>query len=291
VITESAKLDSDVVCPRTFEGPALVIGADGITLDLRGFSVLASTHDAEQTAIVTDRPHSDVTLRDGTLAGVSWEANPLSVQLSDSIIRDLHTEGLGGMYVVGDRNLIRDNHVFASFSGMSIGGDFNRIVDNEVRAVEGYGIGATGRGFEIDRNRVTLSESYGFHDGIVVWDFEDIQIRRNIVSANSSEGIELRQGVGAFVDRNTTVRNRVGIWVDDLATEIVLNRNQANNNATTYDDSGSGIQVNSRSTLIKRNTADDNLDYGIWAVPGVVDGGGNRASGNGIADCLNVTCR
>lgn len=291
VITKSVKLDSDVVCHPDFEGSALVIGADGITLDLRGFSVLASTFDAEQTAIVTDRPHRNVTLRDGTLAGVSWEANPLSVQLSDSIIRDLHTEGLGGMYVFGDRNLIRANHVFASFSGMGIRGDFNRVVDNEVRAVEGYGIGATGRAFEIDRNRVTLSETYGFHDGIVVWDFEDIQIRRNIVSAYSSEGIEVRQGVGALVDRNTTIQNRVGIWVDDLASEIVLDRNQAHNNATSYDDSGSGIQVNSTSTLIRRNSANNNLDYGIWAVPGVVDGGGNSASGNGIADCVNVHCR
>jgi hypothetical protein len=40
------------------------------------------------------------------------------------------------------------------------------------------------------------------------------------------------------------------------------------------------------------NTANDNTDLGIEAVPGVIDGGGNKASGNGNpAQCLNVRCR
>jgi hypothetical protein len=291
VITESIKLDSDVVCPADFEGSALVIGADNITVDLRGFSVLASIYDAEQTAITTDRPHRNVTLRGGTVAGVSWEATPLSVELSDSVLRDLDAEGLGGFYVFGDRNVVRDNHVFASFSGMGIRGDFNRVVDNEVRAVEGYGIGASGRGFKLDRNSVSLSETYGFHDAIAVWNFQDIQIRRNVVSAFASDGIEIGSGSGALIDRNIAVHNVNGIRVDEQASEVVVSRNQANDNYSSYSESGTGIRVDSASTVIERNTANNNLDYGIWAVPGVIDGGGNRASSNGIADCVNVICR
>jgi hypothetical protein len=39
------------------------------------------------------------------------------------------------------------------------------------------------------------------------------------------------------------------------------------------------------------NTANRNHDLGIEAVPGVIDGGGNKASGNGNpAQCLNVVC-
>jgi len=291
VLTESVKLDSDVVCPADFEGSALVIGADNITVDLRGFSVLASIYDSEQTAITTDRPRRNVTLRGGTLAGVSWEATPLRVELSDSVLRDLDAEGLGGFYVIGDRNLVRDNHVFASFSGMGIRGDFNRVVDNDVRAVEGYGIGAAGRGFEIERNTVTLSESYGFHDAIAVWGFQDIQIRRNVVTSFDSDGIEIGSGSGALIDRNVADHNANGIRVDELASEVVVSRNKANNNSSSYLESGTGIRVDSASTLVKQNTANDNLDYGIWAVPEVSDGGGNRASGNGIADCVNVACR
>jgi hypothetical protein len=291
VITDSVKLDSDVVCPADFEGSALVIGADNITVDLHGFSVLASIHDADQTAISTDRPHRNVTLRNGSLAGVSWEATPLSVELSDSVLRDLNAEGLGGFYVSGDHNVIRNNHVFASFSGMGINGDFNRVLENDVSAAEGTGISASGRGLELARNTVTLDRAYGFHDAISVGNFQDVHIHRNIVSAFSSDGIVIGSGTGALIDRNIAVHNANGILVSAQASEVVVSRNRADDNYSSYLENGTGIRVDSASTVIERNTANNNFEYGIWAVPGVVDGGGNAASGNGIADCVNVACR
>ena len=36
--------------------------------------------------------------------------------------------------------------------------------------------------------------------------------------------------------------------------------------------------------------ANSNLGYGINAVPGVVDGGGNTAADNGLENCVNVSC-
>ena len=42
-------------------------------------------------------------------------------------------------------------------------------------------------------------------------------------------------------------------------------------------------------SLVARNTANDNSGYGIYA-PNVRDGRGNRATGNGIANCVGVTC-
>jgi len=46
------------------------------------------------------------------------------------------------------------------------------------------------------------------------------------------------------------------------------------------------------SVVLTRNTANDNGDFGIEAVLGVTDGGGNKASGNGNPlQCLNVFCR
>jgi hypothetical protein len=39
------------------------------------------------------------------------------------------------------------------------------------------------------------------------------------------------------------------------------------------------------------NIANQNQDLGIEAVPGVIDGGGNRAAGNGNPlQCTNVLC-
>ena len=53
-----------------------------------------------------------------------------------------------------------------------------------------------------------------------------------------------------------------------------------------------GIDVDAPGTIIRVNTAVNNGDLGIEAVAGVIDGGGNRASGNGnLLQCTNVTCR
>jgi hypothetical protein len=290
VITESVKLDSDVICPHDFGGAALVIGADNIKLDLRGFSVVGPDNE-ELAAIESDTPHHNVTIRDGFIRSEFDQGTQIRVELSQSVLRNLNAAGIGGVTLIGDRNVVQANSIFASFSGLRIFGDDNRVFGNRVRAVEGYGIGATGRGIEIDRNTVTLSETYGFHDAIAVWDFEDIEIQRNVVTSFDSDGIEIGRGSGALIDRNIAAHNANGIRVDDLASEVVVSRNQTNDNASGYSESGTGIRVDSASTLITRNTANDNLDYGIWAVPGVLDGGGNSASGNGIADCVNVTCR
>jgi hypothetical protein len=43
---------------------------------------------------------------------------------------------------------------------------------------------------------------------------------------------------------------------------------------------------------VEKNRADDNRDLGIEAEAGAVDGGGNKASGNGNpAQCVNVACK
>ncbi len=52
-----------------------------------------------------------------------------------------------------------------------------------------------------------------------------------------------------------------------------------------------GIEVIAPGTFIGWNTATKNGDLGIEAVPGVTDGGGNHASGNGNPlQCVNVRC-
>jgi hypothetical protein len=50
--------------------------------------------------------------------------------------------------------------------------------------------------------------------------------------------------------------------------------------------------VGSQGTVIRANIANGNADLGIEAVAGAIDGGGNRASGNGDPrQCVNVKCR
>jgi parallel beta-helix repeat protein len=76
-----------------------------------------------------------------------------------------------------------------------------------------------------------------------------------------------------------------GIFVDAATTGTRVRGNVAANNG---DD---GIDVESPATTLIDNVANNNHDLGIDAVTGVVDGGGNKASGNGNPlQCLNVSC-
>jgi hypothetical protein len=73
--------------------------------------------------------------------------------------------------------------------------------------------------------------------------------------------------------------------VGSTAADTLLERNFAEG---AGDD---GFDVESGATTLTKNTANHNDDLGIEALPGVTDGGGNKASGNGNPlQCTNVFC-
>lgn len=73
--------------------------------------------------------------------------------------------------------------------------------------------------------------------------------------------------------------------VTSVATGNLLDRNTSSSN------NADGILVSGSGHTIRSNTARNNDGWGIYAAPGNVDGGGNRASGNAEpAQCFNVTC-
>ena len=176
-----------------------------------------------------------------------------------------------------------------------------------------------GAGNRIERNRLIDNG-----DGIIAVDVQDTLISRNLLTdTGSSTTPEESGGFGILVDggdrttvdrniltggrgpaifvsvleaptvpednvvsRNVVTSNQTdGILVDSGATGTLLVRNLASRNG---DD---GIDVDVPATTLTRNIANRNRDLGIEAVPGVIDGGGNRAAGNGNpAQCINVTC-
>ncbi len=198
------------------------------------------------------------------------------------------------------RNQFRKNSISHS-QGPAIdladGAAHNRVEKNRISA-NGDGITTfEARRNLISRNTITGTgffgdpESGGFG---IIFDGAD----RNIVQKNSITG---GRGQAIFVtsldspgtsDRNVVSRNVVnselsdGILVGGGATLTLIKRNSANHSG---DD---GIDVNAAGTKLTRNTANRNHDLGIEAVPGVIDGGGNKASGNGNpAQCTNVACK
>jgi parallel beta-helix repeat protein len=136
----------------------------------------------------------------------------------------------------------------------------------------------------------------GFPDnggfGITLDGAVDSLVQRNVVTGGKGPAIFVTslesQGTS---DRNVISHNVAnskfsdGILVNADATATLLERNTANGNG--HD----GIEVSAAGTTLTRNTANFNHELGIEAVPGVTDGGGNRARGNGNPlQCTNVTC-
>jgi large repetitive protein len=152
VITNSITLDADLTCP----GDGLVIGNDGITLDLGGHQISGGRGTGVDVA-----GHRHVTVRDGTLDGFRThvQLGRTAGSLSDARIVELTfrngefaLDGYadrsiiafntsadvrpqfgvfgGDLQVSGDRNLIVGN--VARMNALAVGGARNRVIGNRV---------------------------------------------------------------------------------------------------------------------------------------------------------------
>lgn len=313
MLTQDTTLDSDLVnCP----GHGVVIGASGITLDLAGHTI-DGTYASGSRGVNNRGGHDGVTVKHGTIRefGVSVDllnqrGGELGHLVADGLILvqespDIRVERNvvgGGIQVIGDsdRVLITRNDVDRAFfvqGGLppigTLGPPFFPVFPDDViidrntirpfmsltqapnasvtrnqvlgspadEAPAGIHIrGSLGGGTLADRNEVS-----GDTVGIAVSNTDAI-LTRNLVSDNDMDGIQVvnafRPVPGIVVDRNRSERNG-----DD------------------------GIDVDVPAT-ISNNFANFNGDLGIEAVPGVTDGGGNKASGNGNpAQCVGVRCK
>jgi hypothetical protein len=151
-------------------------------------------------------------------------------------------------------------------------------------------------------NSVTRAGSLGdpnsFGVGVLLNGVSDTVVRANAIADSRGIGAGIVVGLppefgplprpvhGNVVTRNlVTGQHADGIFVAPVAQDTILARNTANDNAAD------GIHVLSPSTLLRRNVADGNGAFGIEAVDGVIDAGGNEASGNGNpAQCTGVAC-
>jgi parallel beta-helix repeat protein len=298
-ITADTTLDSDLVdCPNN----GIVIGADDITLDLNGHTI--SGDDEPFAACPENEPCDTGVLNDGR--------NDLIVK--DGKITDF---GLGVVLVETKRNRVRDvaavenafegivifrsmrthvqggaasrNGVGESRPGIAlVASDDNRITGNKLSGNGDLGLFMAAA----DRNLIRHNKTRGHPEGGMIIEGDRNEIVRNR-SAQEGGGILItivnRGGtaVGNVIRRNEVRDARAaGIAVDQAAERTLVKGNFVAGSGR------SGIGVGSSSTTITNNRAVRNDRFGIEAVEGVTDGGGNRASGNGRArQCVNVRCR
>jgi parallel beta-helix repeat protein len=293
-ITQDTKLDADLIdCP----GDGIAIGAPNITLDLNGHTV-DGTHGQQLgvpggTGIDNSAGHDGVQLKGpGTVRDFVYGVMLLNA--SDNVVNVLEASAnLYGIYLDGDtatgnvfvRNVLVDN-VFAGITvtdayALNVAAGYNSVRRNTAFK-NGYGILLGGYG---DGNVISHNTLYENDKGILLSDsFGRTLVSKNDVFRNSLTGIDSIELQNSRIEKNQVLGNDgVGIKIDDRNN--LIEGNDANRNA------GDGIFVSAENT-VRRNTANRNGDLGIYAEEGVIDGGGNKAFGNGNPlQCLNVACK
>jgi nitrous oxidase accessory protein NosD len=224
------------------------------------------------------------------------DADDSRVQYNHLDGNDHGIAGFGG----GSLNTVRYNAVSHSRgSAIDVGGDgasaisvrYNRLKDNGDGILVGDAPDTV-----VSDNVVTGTGNFGCPDtgrfGIILDGTDHTTVDRNIVTGGRDPAIFVAQlDAPTAAENNVISRNRAtskvwdGIFIGTGRTGTVVIRNIANRNA---DD---GIDVREARTTVTRNIADHNHDLGIEAIPGVIDGGGNHAVGNGNpAQCTGITC-
>lgn len=319
-VTADTTLDRDLVdCP----GEGVVIGADGIRLDLNGHTIDGDGRDVgspDDDGVDNTGGFDDVVIANGRIqgfeagvrlgefAGVEGRGQAernevLDLRLVDNdtgvLVIDSHrnrvwrnrvdnVDGGSGISLANraSGNLIAENVLTRAGFGIDVVGDSNRLVDNSAFA-NAIGISlsfATG-------NKVVsndLHDNNGF--GIQLAGADENRLVGNRLVRNFDAGIQLFGSRRNLVAHNRAGLSRGaessdGIRLDHGSLDNRLTRNAARRNR---DD---GIEVLGAGTLLTGNGARRNGDLGIEAGAGVLDGGGNRAARNGNpAQCTGVRC-
>jgi parallel beta-helix repeat protein len=295
-VTADVRFTGSVVCQTLPPGASgLVIGAPGITIDLHGYN-LQGPSASRAAAIDNSGGFDDVTVRGidnvGMYSGSTLAGFPGGVHLENAsgnrVLYVRTSVDLSG----GSGNEVR--HSFLNGEGLRARNTSGLVVADNVA----------------DFGPIDLS---GLLDSRVVrnsmhppywWFCCEHAIRlagnRNVIKENSvsgwAGGLVLLSGADNKLLDNTVFETHLaqtdpygvdgdGIFVGAFTAGTILRGN------LVHDNEGDGIDVHAAETRITDNGADDNGDFGIDAVPGVTDGGGNSASGNGNPlGCRNVAC-
>lgn len=179
-IIANLELDHDLTCP----GDGLIVGTDGITIDLNGHTIAGSGNGVG----ISVNGRSNVSILGGTLR--NFEAG---VRITDST-----------------SIVVKQNQFLENRDGVDLqrGSRRNTIKENEFWDNRARGIML--RGGSAD-NVIKENTFTGNRVGILVFGGVDSTVQENIVSASGLAGIRLIIGTGNLIVENTVVSNPAGI--------------------------------------------------------------------------------
>jgi CSLREA domain-containing protein len=208
--------------------------------------------------------------------------------------------------------VLRNTIAETSGGGVALGADLLPANNNRVEGnrITGGGAGAISV-LQSSQNDIIANIVRDAPDGISLDRANNNRLIRNDIRT-SSGGIDLIAASGNRLETNTLIGNSGGLRLEALSLGNVIVENTINTASSegiyiadpagagqgnriesnvVSSNSGGGIFVNGAGHTIRLNVADLNDGWGIYAVPGNVDGGGNKASGNAEpAQCYTIVC-
>jgi parallel beta-helix repeat protein len=165
-----------------------------------------------------------------------------------------------------DRNRVRRNRFVGNSAGVIVAPGSHNVIARNHLSGDGDGIAIEkGRHNVVKRNVIVDAQGDGIYLGLdapPVGGVDNV-VRRNVVRGSGDDGFDVRRK-----DNHSVLKRNLAVGSGD-----------------------DGFDVESRSTRLAKNTATRNDDLGIAVRRGAIDGGGNRARGNGDQrQCVNVKC-
>jgi parallel beta-helix repeat protein len=284
-ITRDTTLDRDLTACR---GAGIVIGADGVTLDLAGHTVASGGSGRGTLGIDNSAGHDAVTVKGGTVTGfeegVLVDGGSGNRVLNVVSVKNRHA---GILFARAAGGVISSNTVTGNIAGITV--QFNshdvQVTDNVVSDTTYAAVSLfSSSAVTVAGNTVNGSKKDA-GIGLYAASSENV-VEDNLVTGGSWVNVLVEAGNGNVARRNTMRSARGdGLIVAPEATGTLVEQNVAENNRA------SGFSVEAPGTKVTANVARRNRKLGIFAAVGVLDGGGNIAVGNGDArQCVNVVC-
>ncbi len=323
-ITTSITFSADQNCT----GNGLIVGADGVTIDLGGFTLTGDRGSSDLG--ITSIGHSQVVIRNGTVRNfdqgifISGGGETTSVKMTNVIVRDNVHEGAN--IAIGVATVTHSAFIDNGGSGVF----FQGFSDKGSLIASSAFVGNGGAGFQISggsKSKLTGLTATGNSVGVVL-NGANLSFRSSAVAANTTDGVVLIANGSITIAKTVIVGNlRDGVRVTNtIGTSViasnVIGGNGANGVHLVNDSSDvsivgnrlignavDGVKVESTAAnLVKGNTAVGNGGSGFSTTNAVttftknvanangggifastaIDGGGNTARANVGTQCSSA---
>lgn len=271
VITSTTLQAADPVVNNFCSPTGLEIAADGIKLNCAGHAISGEGEDG-----IAVHGRTGVEVRNCRVSGFGFGVHVGGGGSNVVTLNTLTSNGVGVDLDETSGNVVKANTVTASWwDGVNLCFASNNLIENNVisgGSEDGVDLECSSTGNTIKGNQISGFED----DGIEIEEDSDGNtVTENRVS-DTDDGIDINS------DNNVVARNLVenaredGIDVDGDNNLIDSNRVKGS--------ADHGVEVEGSGNTLVRNVGDNNGAIGVCAVAGNTNGGGNRGSGNAIAN-------